>query len=72
MIFSNLVVANPDTYRIDNIHSFANWATLHVVPKVFLAFNGIMGKLIIGSTSLAGPSIMAKINVLSINSSQAK
>lgn len=72
MMLSSLVMADPDTYRIDNTHSFANWTIRHVASKTSGTFSDVTGKLIIDPTSLANSSIMAKINVLSINSSHAK
>ena len=72
MMLSSLVMADPDTYRIDNTHSFANWTIRHVASKTSGTFSDVTGKLIIDSTNLANSSVMAKINVLSVNSSHAK
>jgi len=72
MLLSNLVMADPDTYRIDNTHSFANWTIRHVASKTSGTFSDVTGKLIIDSTNLANSSVMAKINVLSVSSSHAK
>ena len=67
-----MVLADPDTYRIDNTHSFANWTIRHVASKTSGTFSDVTGKLIIDSTNLANSSVMAKINVLSVSSTHAK
>lgn len=72
MMFSSLVMADPDTYRIDNTHSFANWTIRHVASKTSGTFSDVTGKLIIDSTNLANSSVIAKVNVLSVNSSHTK
>ena len=72
MMLSGLVMADTDTYRIDNTHSFANWTISHVASKTSGTFSDVTGKLIIDSKNLANSSVMAKINVLSVNSSHAK
>ena len=72
MMLSSFVMADPDTYRIDNTHSFANWTIRHVASKTSGTFSDVTGKLIIDSKNLANSSVMAKINVLSVNSSHAK
>jgi polyisoprenoid-binding protein YceI len=72
MMTSGLVMADPDTYRIDSTHSFANWTIRHVASKTSGTFSDVTGKLVIDSTHLANSSVMAKINVLSINSSHAR
>ena len=72
MMLSSLVMADPDTYRIDNTHSFANWTIRHVASKTSGTFSDVTGKLVIDSTNLANSSVMAKINVLSVSSSHAK
>jgi polyisoprenoid-binding protein YceI len=65
-------VADPDTYRINNTHSFANLTIRHVAYGTTGIFSDVTDKLIIDSTNLASSSIMTKINVLSVNSSHAK
>ena len=72
MMLSGLAMADPDTYRIDNTHSFANWTIRHVASKTSGTFSDVTGKLIIDSSNLANSSVMAKINVLSVSSSHAK
>jgi polyisoprenoid-binding protein YceI len=72
MMVPGLVMADLDTYRIDNTHSFANWTIRHVASKTSGTFSDVTGKLMIDSINLAKSSVMAKINVLSISSSHAK
>jgi polyisoprenoid-binding protein YceI len=69
---SNMVLADQEAYRIDNGHSFANWTIRHVASKTSGTFSDITGKLLIDPVNLANSSVEAKINVLSINSSNLK
>jgi polyisoprenoid-binding protein YceI len=71
-VLSSQAMASPETYKIDNAHSFANWTIRHVVAKVSGTFSDVTGKLIIDQDNLANSSVVAKINVLSVNSSLAK
>ncbi len=66
------VLAEPDAYRIDDTHSFANWTIRHVASKTSGTFSDITGKILIDSENLANSSVEAKINMLSVNSSHAK
>jgi polyisoprenoid-binding protein YceI len=72
MVFSNVAIADPEAYRIDNTHSFANWTIRHVASKTSGTFSDVTGKLLIDSKNLANSLITAKINVLSVNSSHQK
>lgn len=72
LMLSNLAVASPETYKIDNAHSFANWTIRHVAAKASGTFSDVTGTLIIDQENLANSSVQAKINVLSVNSSHAK
>lgn len=72
VLVSSHAVAEPETYKIDNSHSFANWSIRHVVAKVSGTFSDVTGKVIIDRDNLANSSVDAKINVLSVNSSLAK
>ncbi len=65
-------LAEPDAYRIDDTHSFANWTIRHVASKTSGTFSDITGKILIDSENLANSSVEAKINMLSVNSSHAK
>lgn len=72
LMLSSLAFASPETYKIDNAHSFANWTIRHVAAKASGTFSDVSGKLIIDQDNLANSSVEAKINVLSVNSSHAK
>ncbi|WP_025870689.1 YceI family protein [Methylobacillus glycogenes] len=69
---SSLAMAEVDHYEIDNKHSFANFSIRHVVAKTSGTFSDVTGKLSIDKDNLANSSVDAKINVLSINTSNAK
>ena len=64
--------AEPDVYRIDDSHSFANWSIRHVASKTSGTFSDITGKISIDAKDLTKSSVEAKINMLSVNSSHAK
>ena len=65
-------VAAPEAYKIDENHSFANWSVRHVASKTSGTFSDITGKILIDRDNLANSSVVAKINMLSVNSSHAK
>jgi len=65
-------IAEPDAYRIDDSHSFANWTIRHVASKTSGTFSDIKGKILIDTKDLANSSVEAKINMLSVNSSNVK
>lgn len=69
---SSVAMASPDAYRIDNGHSFANWTIRHVASKTSGTFSDVTGKLMLDKDHLANSSVEAKINVLSVNSSNEK
>ena len=70
--FAGAANAAPESYKIDNAHSFANWSVRHVVAKASGTFNDITGEISIDRDNLANSSVDAKINVLSVNSGHAK
>ncbi len=72
MLASGLAYAEPDVYRIDDSHSFANWTIRHVASKTSGTFSDVKGKILIDRDNLAKSSVEAKINMLSVNSSHAK
>lgn len=72
ILASSYAIADPETYKIDNSHSFANWSIRHVASKTSGTFSDVTGKIIIDRDNLANSSVDAKINVLSVNSSHAK
>ena len=65
-------LAEPEAYRIDDTHSFANWSLRHVASKTSGTFSDIKGKILIDANDLSKSSVEAKINMLSVNSSHAK
>ena len=65
-------IAEQETYKIDENHSFANWSIRHVASKTSGTFSDITGKISIDRDNLANSSVEAKINMLSVNSSHAK
>ena len=65
-------LAEQETYKIDENHSFANWSVRHVASKTSGTFSDITGKILIDRDNLANSSVAAKINMLSVNSSHAK
>ncbi|MBX9675593.1 MAG: YceI family protein [Methylotenera sp.] len=72
VVSSSYAIAEPETYKIDNNHSFANWNVRHVVSKTSGTFSDVTGKIIIDRSNLANSSVDAKINLLSVNSSLTK
>ena len=64
--------AEPEAYRIDDTHSFANWSLRHVASKTSGTFSDITGKILIDANDLTKSSVEAKINMLSVNSSHTK
>lgn len=72
VLSSSYALAEPETYNIDNNHSFANWSVRHVVSKTSGTFSDVTGKIVIDRSNLVNSSVDAKINLLSVNSSLAK
>lgn len=72
VFFSHVASAEVENYKIDNTHSFANWTIRHVASKTSGTFSDVTGTVRIDRSNLAGSSVDARINMLSINSSNAK
>jgi polyisoprenoid-binding protein YceI len=72
LLACSLALAEPDAYRIDDTHSFANWTIRHVASKTSGTFSDIKGKILIDAEKLENSSVEAKINMLSVNSSHPK
>ena len=64
--------AEQQFYKIDNTHSFVNWQIRHVASKTSGTFSDVTGQLVIDRKTLANSSVDAKINLLSVNSSNFK
>lgn len=71
-LYSASVSAQIETYKIDNAHSFANFTIRHVASKTSGTFSDITGDMRIDRDALANSSVQAKINVFSVNTSNAK
>ncbi len=72
ILFSQIATAEVENYKIDNTHSFANWTIRHVASKTSGTFSDVTGTIRIDRSNLSGSSVEAKINMLSINSSNAR
>jgi len=72
LLIASLSYAEPDAYRIDDTHSFANLTIRHVASKTSGTFGDIKGKILIDREHLSNSSVEAKINMLSVNSNHAK
>ncbi len=72
LLVSGFALADQETYKIDDSHSFVNWSVRHVVSKTSGTFSDVKGNILIDRKNLANSSIEAKINLLSVNSSHAK
>ena len=72
LLASSLAIAEPDAYRVDDSHSFANWTIRHVASKTSGTFSDIKGKILFDANDLTKSSVEAKINMLSVNSSHVK
>ena len=72
LLASSLAIAEPDAYRIDDSHSFANWTIRHVASKTSGTFSDIKGKILLDANELTKSSVEAKINMMNVNSSNVK
>lgn len=72
MLVSGLAAAEQETYKIDNAHSFVNWTIRHVASKTSGTFPDVTGTLLIDRDNMANSSVDAHVNVLSVNTSNAK
>ena len=72
LLASGFTLADQETYKIDDSHSFINWTIRHVASKTSGTFSDVKGNILIDRKNLANSSIEAKISLLSVNSSHAK
>lgn len=63
-----LALAAPETYKIDDHHSFANWSIRHIVGKTTGTFTNISGKLMLDTANPNTGSADVTIKVISLNS----
>ncbi|HLD08536.1 MAG TPA: YceI family protein, partial [Methylophilaceae bacterium] len=66
LLISGFALADQETYKIDDSHSFINWTIRHVASKTSGTFSDVKGKILIDRTNLANSSIEAKISLLSV------
>lgn len=72
LLLTSTVFADVETYHIDDTHSFANFTIRHVASKTSGTFSDIDGVIKIDRDNLANSSVLATIQVASINTSHAK
>jgi polyisoprenoid-binding protein YceI len=72
MLIAGAAVGEPETYDIDDTHSFANFTIRHVASKTSGTFSDIDGVIKIDRDNLANASVVATIQVASINTSHVK
>lgn len=60
--------AAPETYRIDDAHSFANWSIRHLVGRVSGTFNGVKGTLTFDPANPNTGAANVAISLYSLNS----
>lgn len=70
--FSLPAQAEIQPYKIDNIHSFANWEIRHVVARTSGTFHDVQGKIVLDTENIAKSTLEANISVYSLNSSHIK
>lgn len=68
LLLAPLVWAAPETYKIDDNHSFANWSIRHIVGKTTGTFTNISGKLTLDPTNPNVGSADVTINIYSLDS----
>lgn len=68
LLASQLAWAAPETYKIDDSHSFANWSIRHIVGKTTGTFTGISGKLMLDPANPNTGSADVTIKVYSLDS----
>jgi polyisoprenoid-binding protein YceI len=68
LLASQLAWAAPETYKIDDSHSFANWSIRHIVGKTTGTFTGISGKLVLDPANPNTGNADVTINVYSLDS----
>lgn len=68
LLASQLAWAAPETYKIDDSHSFANWSIRHIVGKTTGTFTGISGKLMLDPANPNIGNADVTISVYSLDS----
>ena len=65
-------LAEIQTFKFDNAHSFANWEVRHVVARTSGTFHDVQGKVVLDTDNIAKSAVEATISVYSLNSSHLK
>lgn len=66
--FSLAVWAAPESYKIDDAHSYANWGIRHIVGRTTGTFNDVKGTLMLDPANPNTGSADVTINIFSLNS----
>lgn len=70
--FASVAMADVQTYKIDEAHSFVNFSIRHVVAKTAGSFNDVKGVVKIDREHLENSSVDAKISLASLSTGLAK
>lgn len=68
LLAAPLAWAAPESYKIDDTHSFANWSIRHIVGKTTGTFTGIKGTLTLDPTNPNTGNADVTINIYSLDS----
>ena len=60
--------AAPENYKIDEVHSFANWGIRHIVGKTTGTFTGVKGTLMLDTANPNTGSADVTVNIYSLDS----
>jgi polyisoprenoid-binding protein YceI len=60
--------AAPENYKIDEVHSFANWGIRHIVGKTTGTFTGVKGTLMLDPANPNTGSADVTVNIYSLDS----
>lgn len=69
LLLTQMAWAAPETYKIDDTHSFANWSIRHIVGKTTGTFSGIKGTLMLDPANPNTGNADVTISVYSLDSS---
>lgn len=68
LLAAPLAWAAPESYKIDDTHSFANWSIRHIVGKTTGTFTGIKGTLMLDPANPNTGNADVTINIYSLDS----
>ena len=63
-----LALAAPESYKIDDTHSFANWSIRHIIGKTTGTFTGIKGTLMLDPANPNTGNADVTVNLYSLDS----